>query len=380
MSSAVKDQSNTKAPADGSQGAPDSQPEAGTQVTRVDADVHQGIDDAFWERLPMPWRKMRPGSAVSWPASVLGHTGYRSDVHTEEGELHDRTAADVTKRLLDTYNVDFAILTGNAGLLGVAAHPNSRFGVSFAQAYNDWLIEDWLNVEHRFKGSMMVSQLDMAAAVAEVERIGHHKGIVQVILPSNSGRLYGDRFYWPLYEVAAAHGLPIAIHPSGYTVLPPTSAGWPTTYLEAHTMIATEYLNHMISLASQGPFEEFPELKFVFIEGGVATFSPMLWRLEKNWKAVRAEVPWLTTSPREYLRTNFRFTTQPIEEPEDPELLRRIFADLRAERSVMFASDWPHWDFDDPEAALRPLPIALRNRILGENAVDLYGLRDAAPS
>lgn len=341
---------------------------------RVDCDVHQGVSPDFWNRLPLPWKSLRPGPPVTWPASALGHTGYRTDVHTTEGEFHDRTAQDVVERLVEPYGVDVAILTGNSGLLGVAAHPNPHFGINFCQAYNDWLVEEWLPFDQRLKGSMMVSQRDMRAAVREVERLGSHPDIVQVILPANSDRLYGDSFFWPLFEAAAAAGLPVAIHPSGFTINPPSSMGWPTTYLESHTMIATGYLDHMISLACQGAFEEFPGFTFVFVEGGVSTFGPMLWRLEKNWKGVRAEVPWMTRSPREYLEHNFRFTTQPIDEPEDPELLRRILVDLRADRSVMFASDWPHWDFDDPEAALRPLPKDLRTRILGENAAALYGL------
>lgn len=343
-------------------------------TVRVDADVHQGVADSFWQRLPEPWHSMRPVSPVSWPAASLGHTGYRSDVHTEDGELFDRTPADVSARLLDAYAVDVAILTGNAGLLGAAAHPNSAYGVNFAQAYNDWLLEEWLAHDARFRGSLMIAPLDVAASVREIERVGRQPGMVQVIMPSSSTRLFGDRHFWPIYEAAAALGLPVAIHPTGGTHLPPSAAGWPTTYLEAHTMIATEYLNHMISLASQGVFEQVPQFRFVFVEGGVATFAPMLWRLEKNWKAVRAEVPWLTRSPREYLEENFRFTTQPVEEPEDPELLRRIFRDLRGDRSILFASDWPHWDFDDPEVALRPLPPEMLQRIMGENAVELYGL------
>lgn len=350
-----------------------------TKQLRVDADVHQGVDPSFWERLPLPWRSMRPSSPVRWPASALGHTGYRSDVHTEDGHHHDRRAHDVVERLVEPYEVDFAILTGNAGLLGTVAHPNPRFGVEYAQAYNDWLIEEWLSFDPRLKGSIVVSQRDMGAAVAEVERVGGHPDVVQVILPSNSDRFYGDPFFWPLYEAATDHGLPVAIHPSGFTTHPPSAMGWPTTYLEAHTMIATAYLDHMISLASQGAFEAVPGLQFVFVEGGVCTFAPMLWRLEKNWKAVRAEVPWLTRSPREYLDHAFRFTTQPIDEPEDPKLLRRIFDDLRADKSVMFASDWPHWDFDDPEAALRPLSPAMRERVLGANAAELYGLSAVTP-
>lgn len=347
-----------------------SQPE----TFRVDADVHQGVPESFWSRLPLPWRAMRPRIAVSWPASGLGHTGYRSDVHTDDGQHHDQHPSDVVERLLEPYDIDVAILTGNAGLLGATAHPNASFGVNFAQAYNDWLIEDWLSFDPRLKGSMLVAPLDVAASVREIHRVGSHPDIVQVIVAANSSRLFGDRYFWPIYEAAAELGLPMAIHPSGGTVVPPTAAGWPTTYLEAHTMIATEYLNHMVSLACQGIFEEIPSFKFVFVEGGVATFAPMLWRLEKNWKGVRAEVPWMTRSPREYLESNFRFTTQPIDEPDDPELLRRIFSDLRAEKSILYASDWPHWDFDDPEAALRPLTETVKLRVLGQNAVELYGL------
>lgn len=351
--------------------------ERGTRPFRVDADVHQGLPASFWERLPLPWRAMRPTQGISWPAAALGHTGYRTDVHTPEGEHHDTEPQDVVGRLLEPYKIDIAILTGNAGALGVNTHPNAGFALSFAQAYNDWLVELWLEHDPRLRGSMMIAPQDIPSSVREIERVGKHPSIVQVILSATSPRLYGDRSYWPVYEAAAALNLPVAIHPTGGSTIAPTASGWPSTYLEAHTMIATVYLNHMVSLACQGVFEEIPAFKFVFIEGGVTLFAPMLWRLEKNWKGVRAEVPWLTSSPREYLSSNFRFSTQPIEEPEDSELLHRLFVDLKAERSIMYASDWPHWDFDDPEVALRSLPEALRLRIYGENARELYGLISA---
>jgi predicted TIM-barrel fold metal-dependent hydrolase len=210
--------------------------------------------------------------------------------------------------------------------------------------------------------------------VREIERLGSHPDIVQVILSASSPRLYGDRSYWPIYEAAASLGLPVAIHPTGGTSLPPTAQGWPSTYLEAHTMIATTYLNHLVSLVCQGVFEAFPNFKFVFVEGGVCTFVPLLWRLEKNWKAVRAEVPWLSRSPREYLPSNLRFSTQPIEEPDDQQLLYKLFLELEGEHTLLYASDWPHWDFDDPEVALRTLPETMRQRIYGENARELYQL------
>ena len=339
---------------------------------RIDVDVHQGLPASFWERLPRPWRGMRAPGGIAWPAASLGHTGYRTDVHTAAGDHFDTEPRFVVERLLDPYRIDRAILTGNAGALGIGTHPNARFALAFAQAYNDWLAEVWLPHDPRLKGSMLIAPLDVPGSVAEIERVGDHPDVVQVLMPASAPRLYGDPSFWPIYAAAAAKGLPVAIHPTGGSVTPPTSAGWPSTYLESHTMIATTYLNHMISLVAQGAFEEIPRFRFVFVEGGVATFAPMLWRMEKNWKAVRAEVPWMTRSPREYLLEHLRFSTQPIDEPGDVELLRRIFTDLRAERSLLFASDWPHWDFDDPEAALRPLAPDLRERVLWGNALDTY--------
>ena len=340
---------------------------------RIDVDVHQGLSASFWQRLPRPWRDMRAPGGIVWPAASLGHTGYRTDVHTSSGERFDAEPREVVERLLESSRIDVAILIGDAGALGIGTHPNGRFALTFVQAYNDWLEEVWLPHDRRLKGSMFVAPLDVSGSVAEIERFGDHPSVVQVLMPASAPRLYGDPVLWPIYEAATGKGLPIAIHPTGGSLTPPTSAGWPSTYLESHTMIATTYMNHMVSLVAQGAFEAIPGFRFVFVEGGVATFAPMLWRMEKNWKAVRAEVPWMTRSPRAYLDDHLRFSTQPIDEPGDPELLRRIFADLRAERSLLYASDWPHWDFDDPEAALLPLPAPVRERILGGNALDLYG-------
>jgi predicted TIM-barrel fold metal-dependent hydrolase len=69
-----------------------------------------------------------------------------------------------------------------------------------------------------------------------------------------------------------------------------------------------------------------------------------------------------------------RFTTQPIEEPEIYEQLIQALHMIQADRTVMFATDYPHWDNDTPKFVLNRLPDHLKKRIAYENAAEIYGL------
>jgi predicted TIM-barrel fold metal-dependent hydrolase len=105
----------------------------------------------------------------------------------------------------------------------------------------------------------------------------------------------------------------------------------------------------------------------------------MMWKLDQSWAALRREVPWLKRPPSEYVRENVRFGTQPIEEPPDPKQLLQIIDMLGSDAMLMFATDYPHWDFDAPEFALpKGLPEGLRKKILWENAREFYGFAEPA--
>ena len=128
------------------------------------------------------------------------------------------------------------------------------------------------------------------------------------------------------------------------------------------------------SLILEGVFERYPDLKIVMIEAGFGWMPSLGWRLDKNWKQLKAEVPHLKKAPSEYLRQHFWVSTQPMEEAEEPEHLIDTMNWVGWDR-IMFASDYPHWDFDDPLLALPPnLDDDRRAKIFSENARALYRL------
>jgi len=97
------------------------------------------------------------------------------------------------------------------------------------------------------------------------------------------------------------------------------------------------------------------------------------------FEELRDEVPELSRRPSEYLREHVWLTTQPVEEPERPEQLLQVFERIGRDR-LLFATDYPHWDYDDPARAFpAPLPARMREGVYAGNARALYGL-PAGPS
>ncbi|MQA14670.1 MAG: amidohydrolase family protein, partial [Pseudonocardiaceae bacterium] len=114
------------------------------------------------------------------------------------------------------------------------------------------------------------------------------------------------------------------------------------------------------------------DLKVVLIEGGFAWVPPLMWRLDGLYQRLRDEVSHLRRRPSDYLRDRIRITTQPIEEPERPADLHDLINDV-GEHVLMFSTDYPHWDFDNPRRAFQTkLPADLHARIMHDNAYHYY--------
>ena len=64
----------------------------------------------------------------------------------------------------------------------------------------------------RLRASIVVPAQAPLLAAEEIERCAGDRRFVQVLLPVACEMMLGRCYYWPIYEAAAQHGLPIGIH------------------------------------------------------------------------------------------------------------------------------------------------------------------------
>jgi len=344
----------------------------------IDVDVHNEQNDSvFVPYLPEPWKSRVAASGIGMAGS-----GYYSPVGVLRRDSvppgGGKAGSDpdfLLKQLVEQYDMAYVILTGV--IYNISATHDPDFAAAICSAYNDYLIAEWLPRSKKFKGAMAVATQDPLLAAREIDRVGGHPDIVEVIISSAARMPLGQRFYHPIYEAAERNGLPLAIHPGAEgagSSTPPTAAGYPSRYIEWHTCLSQMFMAHLVSMICEGVFVKFPRLKVVLVEGGIAWLPGLMWRLDKNYKALRSTVPWLTRLPSEYIRDHCYLSTQPIEEPDNPQHLIDLFNMIDAENMILYSSDYPHWDFDPPTRILQKLSPEAKRKIFYENAKALYNL------
>lgn len=338
----------------------------------VDCDIHIPTDEeALAERMPEPFSSKGIAGPSSGYSSPIGVT--RRDAIAEDATRLEL----LQEQVLDPVGVEHGIITGGASG-GLVAYENHRHAVALARAYNDWVVEEWTSQDDRIHASIGIVPQAPEESAAEIRRWADHPDMVQAITGSGTRLPIGQRDYWPIFEAAEETDTPIAMHigPKGNVGIgsPNNPAGSSTTYGEGHIAQSINYYGQLASLVLEGVFEEFPDLRFVLIEGEFGWVPDLMWRMDRNWEALREEAPWLDKPPSEYVVENVRFTTQPIPEPPRQSYIQDLLEMIHAEETLMFCTDYPHWDGDySPRQVFPSMPDSMERAIFYETANELYG-------
>jgi hypothetical protein len=343
----------------------------------IDCDVHANVPSlkALFRYLDPVWIQAAQERGWEGPSGArLSYPPGASTTARAQWRPADRPpASDVTllrQHILDPWDVEHAIVNCYYGVDSLR-HPD--WAAALARAVNDWLIEQWLDKEPRLRASLVIPARDPEAAAAEIDRVGDHPGFVQVMLPVRAERLYGQRVFYPIFEAITRHDLVAGVHWGGTSEDAPSPAGYASWYAEEYAVEQQLFASQLTSLVWEGTFRRFPTLRVAMLESGF-TWLPMWgWTMNKKWKGLHREIPWVDRLPLDIVRDRFRFSTAPADLGPAP-AAKKIIEWLGSDDLLMFATDYPHLHDDDLSYVLDVLPDAMRRNVMAESARSWYRL------
>jgi predicted TIM-barrel fold metal-dependent hydrolase len=313
----------------------------------------------------------RPINRYMNPSPGLIKGALRADAAPPTGEAPGTDPQFVVEDLLDRFGARAALMIPIP--YGVWLDP--RNAGPLVSAMNQYFIDEWLSVDPRFRLNACVFPVDVEEAAAEIRKRAADPRVAGIFMPLIS-TLMGDVHYDPIYRAAAENGLPIVIHPTGaegtYPIAPPLAGGVPSTYTERHIGLCQVAAANVISLVGGGTFDRFPDLKVVFAEYGYTWAAPLMWRMDHEASRLATG---LERHPIEYMIENIRYCSQPVEEPTRPREMVQMVEMMGGDQTLMFSTDYPHWDTDNPSSILGNLKGELRNRVFYENARETFAGR-----
>ncbi|MEH3107696.1 MAG: amidohydrolase family protein [Sphingomonas fennica] len=343
------------------------------QLGGIDCDIHPTVNgtadlvpylEGYWREM-VPMRTMHMLDLMSYPPhSPLSARDEWRSANGRGGVEFEK----VQREALDGFGSRAAICNV---LYGGPALYSDDMAAAICRATNDWLADKWLSRDPRLRGSIVVPVEAPEMAVAEIERLAADKRFVQVMVLCMGEMPLGRKHYWPIWAACEKHGLPVGIHAGSSYRHPPSSIGYGSFMLEDYVAQSQTFGAQVASMVIEGVFEKYPALKVVLIESGFTWLPSFLWRLDKTWRGLRAEVPWITRPPFQIVRDHIRMTLQPVDVP-DGQKLERIVDQLGSDDMLLFSTDYPHKQFEGDEAMPAAMPESLRARILWDNPLATY--------
>jgi len=280
----------------------------------------------------------------------------------------------LARRAMDAMGIDYMTVFPTP-MLTLGIHPQPEVEVELAKAYNRWLCEVILPEDDGLLGLLYLPFNTPEACAPMVEEFGDRKGVAGFTVTSTRHRPVHNNSYMRVYSVLEERGLPLAFHAG--LQWEDGSMAQLNRFISMHALSFVHFnLVHMCNWIINGLPERFPKLKPLWIESGLAWIPYLMQRLDSEYMMRTSEAPLLKRKPSEYMREMY-FSSQPIE-LNHMKLVESTFEAINAETQLLYASDWPHWDFDTP-STIYDLPFLSekqKRNILGGNAARLFKLKD----
>jgi len=356
----------------------------------VDADAHHYETESwndivkYIEDPVLRHRASQGGQRAGPPNLMVSHPGNQSNSgrvirypRRRQDTVKGAAPRDVelVRSQMDSIGIKYQVVFPTP-MLELGMHQETNVEVELSWAYSRWLTEEILPHEPRMKTMIYLPLNTPSACMRVIEQFTGKPGVVGFMVTSPRFRPVHDNVYMPIYRALEERNMPLGFH-AGLGMGMERAWEGMNRFISVHALGFTWFnIVHMTNMVINGIPERFPKLKIVWIESGLAWVPFLMQRLDNEYMMRTSEAPLLKMKPSEYMSSRFYYTTQPIENT-NLEALQFNLKMINAEKTLMFASDFPHWDFNLP-STIYDLPFlteqAKRN-ILGETAREVYNLQ-----
>jgi uncharacterized protein len=307
------------------------------------------------------------------PGGLIGAAGRVWSPEPVGDGIHPtrRTVLNSMRRI----GIDYSILLPTI-MLTLGLTPEVEVEAALAQGFNRWLIRDVLADETAIKTAIYLPISDPDASLALIEELGDEPSVVGAMITCVRNQPLHENRFAKVFAALNERRLPIAFHSGPHWS--EESFKQFNRFISAHALGFPFFsMCQMTNWIFSGLAERFPDVTPIFMEQGIAWLPFMIGRLDNEYRLRSSEAPLLTKMPGDYIR-DFYCTSQPIETFDNPAHMEMLFEMFNGENRLLFASDYPHQDFDLPSSILDLgfLSEEAHEKILGHNAARLFGLPD----
>lgn len=270
---------------------------------------------------------------------------------------------------MDEHDVDLTL----ASISNPSPHDEAfttEESVELVRAVNDGFADAQRARPDEFAGLGAIPFRDPEAAVDEVDRIATDLDLAGVAVPTAvRGRLLSDPAFEPVFERVERHDLPVFLHPTRNVVsdeMDESESGLdPTVVFPVDTTV------QVTRLIWNGFFDRHDLDLLIAHMGGALPY--LVGRLERGRQRFRAEAGTPPERPMiEYVR-EFYYDAISFHAPAVGAALETVGAD-----HLLFGTDYP-FNMENAPATVadveeRAPDPADRRAVMGENAVELFGL------
>ena len=297
----------------------------------------------------------------------------------DEGRKYAHTDAEVWSEMLDLLGAEGTVLYPTAGL-ACGLISDVGWAVATATAYNNWLEERYTKKDERLHGVGMLAVQDPQAAAEEIARCAERRvRFPAVLMPTQTytGKTFGDEFFWPIYEAAEKHNLPIALHGA-----PSRGLGFDhfTEFAKVHALEHPfPLMIQLTDIIFSGVFDRFPKLRIAFLEGGCGWVPFMMDRLDYEYDSIFGSGlrTRLKKRPSDYMREGDNFWVA----MELGETALKYAIDAMGPDRILYASDYPHEPTEEDLTTELPeflesneYSTEVKQKLVHDNMISFYNL------